>query len=135
MSEINNNTGANFPENTPGANEHNRDTVNADAIAFKGELTDLRYDPLASINKAFIDKMIMAKIGDQHNVTFGSKEISSIQANLDQLNINPNAAKKAMALAPAFQGLAEVKGYANPDAVALALEHYAATVEFAGDSA
>ncbi len=129
MSEINSSQGPNFHENS-GAEHKEKKEQAPKGISFQGEKTDLRYDPKASVNKAFIEKMIRAKIGG-HEVAFGSKEINQVKKDLEQLYKSPSAVQKATALYPAFHGHAKKQGYKNPDAFALALENYAATAEFA----
>ncbi|OGH99961.1 MAG: hypothetical protein A2Y25_02450 [Candidatus Melainabacteria bacterium GWF2_37_15] len=129
MSEINNSQGAGFPENTShGSRDQQKEEV-PQGISFKGEQTDLRFDPRAAVNKTYMDKVVKAKIGD-FDVKFGSNEIKQVKKDLEQLYKNPVAVQKATALYPAFLGFAKKKGYKNPDALGLALENYAATNEF-----
>jgi len=129
MSEINNSQAPNFYEN-PGTGNYEQKEEIPKGISFQGEKTDLRYDPKASVNKAFVEKMVRAKIGE-HEVAFGAKEISQVKKDLEQLYKTPTAVQKATALYPAFHGYVKKQGYENPDALALALENYAATAEFA----
>ena len=127
MSEIQNNEGLNPAGNQPCGQEQNNEP--APGVAFKGEKTDLRFEPTASYKRTWINKQVRAKIGD-HTVTFGAKQIKQVQKDLEALNNNPAAVQRASALLPAFQGYARNKGFKNPDSLALALEHYAATNEF-----
>lgn len=129
MSEINNSHGADFYEKLPQSEQGQQKSILPEGVTFKGEKTDLRYDPRASVNKAFVDKIIKTKVGE-YDVKFGSKEIKQVKKDLEQLNKNTAAVQKASALFPYFQGKAKAKGFANPDAAALAVENYAATVEF-----
>ncbi|HSA06851.1 MAG TPA: hypothetical protein P5556_06705 [Candidatus Gastranaerophilales bacterium] len=127
MSEVQNNQGPILPENH--LHVHEQHEKPAEGITFKGEKTDLRYDPMASVNRTCIKKPVTAKIGDQ-TVTFGAKEINQVKNDLKFLHENPVAVQRACSLFPAFLGYANNKGVQNPDSLALALEHYAATNEF-----
>lgn len=129
MSEINNSHGPDFYEKLPQNEQGYQKNLANDGVTFKGEQTDLRYDPKASINKAFVDKIFKTQIGDI-DVKFGSKEIKQVKKDLEQLNKNTSAVHKASSLFPYFQANAKAKGFSNPDAAALAVENYAATIEF-----
>jgi|GEM_PF-2767134 len=126
MSEIHGNEGPQFPKH-PHQNEDHQEHP-PQGIAFKGEKTDLRYDP-GALKRTLINKNIKTQIGD-HTVTFGAKEIQQVQKDLAVLDENPRAVQRAVALYPAFKGQAEQKGHKNTDALALAIQHYAATNEF-----
>lgn len=127
MSEINS-QGPNFNENPAQKNHEHKEEI-PKGLSFQGEKTDLRYDPKASVNKAFIEKTIRTKVGGM-DVNFSSKEIEKVKKDLEHLYRNPSAVQKATALYPAFCANAEKKGFKHPDALALALENYAATSEF-----
>lgn len=114
MSEVHNNGVNNVPGNGDNRNEHITGSA-ASEIAFKGEMIDLRYDPVAAINKTCI------------------KTRTQVAKDLEQLRDNPKAIEKASALYPAFHGHAVKKGIENPNLYALDLEHYAATEEFTKD--
>lgn len=127
MSEIQNNQGP-YPAGNQGQG-YDQQEQPPEGVAFKGEKTDLRYDPSAAVKKTWINKPVRTRVGE-HSVEFGSKQVAQIQKDLDILNENPSAVQKASALFPAFMGYATEKGFKNPDPLALALEHYAATNEF-----
>ncbi len=133
MSEINNSQGPAFNENTGVGNNEQQFDPMPDGISFQGEKIDLRYDPKAYVNKTFVEKTFKAKI-DNIDVKFGSAEIKQVKADLEHFGKNPSAVQKATAIYPAFHGYARGKEFQNPDALALALENYAATVEFVPDS-
>lgn len=127
MSEVHGNQGPNPTGNHKFSEEHAGELPKG--ITFKGEKTDLRYDPSASVKKTWIKTPIKAQIGE-HTVTFGSKQIQQVQKDLELLDKNPAAVQRATALYPAFLGYAKEKGVKHPESMALALEHYAATNEF-----
>lgn len=133
MSEINNSQGPTFNKE-PHQGGHENEGAVPQGISFQGEKTDLRYDPKASVNKAFIEKNIRSKIGE-FDIKFGTKEIEKVKKDLEHLYNHPSAVQKATALYPAFQANALKKGYENPNAYALALENYAATHEFIKNAA
>ena len=130
MSEIQSNQGLTPPEN------HNygqgKMEEQPQGNVFKGETTDLRYDP-GELKRTLINKPVRSKIGNQ-TVEFGAKQIKQIQKDLEFFDKNPAAVQKATALFPAFHGYAKEKGYKNPYSFALALENYAATNEFVKDA-
>ncbi len=126
MSEIHNNEGLALSGNQHQGEQHNQQSRE---VSFKGEKTDLRYDPGASVKRMWVNK---AKAGS-HTITFGSKEVRQVQKDLEVLNENPASVQRAIALYPAFLGYAEKKGLQNPEALALALQHYTATNEFIRD--
>lgn len=127
MSEIPHSQGPGPAGAQPYSEEHHETTPRG--IAFMGEKTDLRYDPNASVKRTWINSRVKAKIGGQV-ITFGAKEIQQVKKDLAFMNENQAAVDKATSLYPAFCGYAEKQGFENPDAFALALEHYAATNEF-----
>ncbi len=132
MSEIHGNQGPTPPENYNYRQEKVEEHPQGNA--FRGETTDLRYDP-GELKRTLVNvnKPIRYKIGNQ-TVEFGRKQINQIQKDMDFLDKNPAAVQKASALFPAFHGYAKEKGYKNPYSLALALEHYAATNEFVKDA-
>ena len=127
MSEINKSEPTGLPNSqVPDTGVHQEEHTPA-GIAFQGNKTDLRYDPVASVNRAYVNQMIRTKI-DGHEIAFGAKEINQVKKDLEHLNAHPAAVQKAVALFPAFQG------YAKNDKLALALQDYAATSEFIKNS-
>ncbi len=130
MSEIQNNEGL----SPAGGQFHGEQAKeNSKDVAFKGEKTDLRYDPGAFIKRSWVNSPVKAQMNG-HAVTFGSKEILQARKDLKAIDENPGAVEKATALYPAFQGYAKKQNSQNPEALALALEHYAATNEFIKDA-
>jgi hypothetical protein len=127
MSEIQNNDGPNPAGNQSYGQEQQNEQP--PGVSFKGEKTDLRFEPSAFYKKTWINKPVRTKIGNQ-TVEFGAKQVRQVQKDLELLNENPAAVQRASALFPAFQSYAREKGVKNPDSLALALEHYAATNEF-----
>lgn len=132
MSDIQNNQEFS-PANDSDFNYGEEQEVISEGVSFKGEKTDLRYEPNAAFNKAWVNYKVSeekSQIGD-YNVSFDSKEIKKVQKDLNELNknlqSNPSAVKRAMALSPAFDSYAEKQGKEHPHKLALALEHYAAT--------
>jgi hypothetical protein len=130
MSEINSNNSTNSTGNNKQNQDQKTDQIPL-GISFQGGKGDLGLDPGNYFNRSLVNKKtkITAKI-DNYEVSFGSDEIDQVRKDLETLYEKPAVVQKAIKLFPAFQGYAEKKGYKNPHAVALAIEHYAATKEF-----
>lgn len=126
MSEIHNQEGLNSTTSQHYGEKQDQEPKD---VAFKGEKTDLKYDPAAVIKRTWVKTPVKTNLNGKE-ITFGSKEVDQAQKDLAVLNQNPVAVKKAMSLYPAFYGYAQSKGEQNPEKLALALQHYAATNEF-----
>jgi hypothetical protein len=129
MSEFQNNQGANATVSRANGNE--RPPESLDGIAYKGERTDFRYDPIAAVKKTWINFNKPVKLAfDEKTVEDSEKQINRVENDLVFLSKNPEAIENTEEMHPSFQGYAERKGFKNPDTLSIALEHYAATEEF-----
>ncbi len=126
MSEVYNNG---VPNSGNYIQNNEQQNLPTEGNSFQGEKTDLRYDPNAAIKKTWINKPVRTQIGNQ-TVEIGPKQINQVKKDLNFLNENPAAVQRATALFPALHSHAKEKGVKNPDSLALALEHYAASKEF-----
>ena len=131
MSEIQNNQGLTPADNQ--SYEQKNHTEHQEGVAFKGEQTDLRFEPGDSVKRTWVNKPFTTTI-DGHAVEINSKQIKQVHQDLTFLSKNPAAVQKATALFPAFHKYAAKTGQENPDSLALALEHYAATNEFVANT-
>ena len=97
MSEIHNSQGPDFSGNTSQGHDSQKGEK-LEGISFKGEKTDLRDDPEASIKRTWVkkNKTINTKIGNQ-TVKFGSKEIEAVKKDLNHFYENPIAVQRAVA--------------------------------------
>ncbi|MBD3256736.1 MAG: hypothetical protein GF383_16700 [Candidatus Lokiarchaeota archaeon] len=126
MSEVHNSEGLSPPGNQYHGDQQNQQQKD---VTFKGEKTDLRYDPNASVKRTWVQSPVKVKM-DGEKLTFGTKEVQQVQKDLNFFEKNHEAVEKATNLFPAFYGYAKNTGARNPEKLALALEHYAATNEF-----
>lgn len=99
-----------------------------DGIRYKGEKTDFRFDPSAAVKKTWINynKPVKLIFGDK-TIELTPKQGVNNQSRLAFISMSPNASIQEKETVPSNQGYAERVGFRNPDALKMAINHYAAT--------
>lgn len=129
MSEFESNQGTSTTYSRSNNNEEPPEIY--DGIRYKGEKTDFRFDPSAAVKKTWINynRPVKLTFGDK-TIELTPKQDAKMQSRLAFISMSPNASIQEKETVLSNQGYAERIGFRNPDALMMAINHYAATEEY-----